>query len=128
MYIIIAQIIRIIASIFGLISDRATEPKKIYFYNSLYNIFCSVQYFLLNAIAGAITSILALFRNLLLYRYGKKLPIIILIIYLLLTAILDLTVYDGIISIIPIIGGLLYFLVLLLGLGIVGNMILETKK
>lgn len=33
-----------------------------------------------------------------------------------------------IISIIPIIGGLLYFLILLLGLGIVGNMIIETKK
>jgi len=103
MYIIIAQIIRVFGSIIGLISDKATDPKKIYFYNGIFNILCAILYFLLNAITGAITSILAIFRNILFYKYGKKLPLMVLIIYLLITTILNLTVYEGIVSLIPIV-------------------------
>ena len=100
--IIIAQVIRIIGSIFGILGDRSNDPKKLYLFNSIYNVMAGIQYFLLHAITGGITSVLTLVRNVLLYKYKKKLPIIVLIIYLLLTICLNLTAYDGIISLIPI--------------------------
>lgn len=103
MYIIIvAQVIRIIGSIFGILGDRSNNPKKIYLFNSIFNLMAGIQYFLLNAITGGITSVLTLVRNVLLYKYKRKLPIIVLLIYLIITAILDLTAFDGIVSLIPI--------------------------
>ena len=62
---ILAQIFRAISSVFEIMADRENEPKKIFVYNGIYNLFCAVQYFLLNAVTGGICSVLAIVRNIL---------------------------------------------------------------
>ena len=106
MALIFAQVFRLISSVFYLAGDRSNNKKKIYSFNAIYNFFNGIQYLLLNAITGALCSFLAILRNIFLYRYGKKVPIWSFVSYLLIVLVLNLFVYDGLISILP------FFLVL----------------
>ena len=108
MNIIIAQILRIIGSIFGIIADKSSNPKKIYWYNGIYNFINGIQYYLLNAITGAISSFIAIFRNILFYKYKKKVPWVALLIYFMIVVILNIPGYVGIISLIPILLIIIY--------------------
>lgn len=112
MNIIIAQILRIIGSIFGIIADKSDEPKKIYFFNGIYNLACSVQYFLLNAITGAISSFICIFRNIIFYKYKKKVPMSIVLVYFLITILINIPGYTGLISIMPILLTIIYTMAL----------------
>ena len=55
-----AQILRLGAAVFTMMSDKTTEKSKIFLYNGIGNLLCGIQYFLLNAITGGICCILAL--------------------------------------------------------------------
>lgn len=66
---VIAHIIRLISSLFGILADRANDIKRVYLYNAIYSFLTGVQYFLLGAITGAICSMLAIFRNYLFCNY-----------------------------------------------------------
>lgn len=115
MNIVLAQIFRLISSIFYLAGDRSNNKKKIYTCNGIYNFFSGVQYLLLNAITGAICSFLAILRNIFLYKYGKKVPIFGFITYLVIVLILNLLVYDGLITILPFFLVLFYSIALYIG-------------
>lgn len=113
--IIIAQIIRLIGSVFGLIADKSDEPKKIYLFNGVFNLANAIQYFLLGAITGAISSFIAIFRNVLFYKYKSKVPIIVILIYFLITVLLNIPGYVGLISLIPILLVIIYTIALYAG-------------
>ena len=115
MNIIIAQILKLISSIFYLAGDRSNNKKKIFTCNGIYNFFSGLQYLFLNAITGAICSFLAIIRNVFLYKFGKKVPLWGLIVYLLIVFGLNLLAYDGIITLLPILLILFYSLALYSG-------------
>ena len=102
MNLIIANIVRIIAAFFDILAANATSTKKIYVYNGIYNFLLGVQYYLLNAISGAISSFVAILRNIIFHRH-KDSSIYALIIYLIFVILINIPAYEGIISILPII-------------------------
>ena len=106
--ILMAQFFRIIGSIFSIISDKSNDTKKIFLYNSISNLFCSIQYFLLNAISGGITSIIAILRNIIFYKYKEKVTIKELLMYFLILIIFSIRSINGLVSIIPILLVIIY--------------------
>ena len=115
MNIILAQIFRLISSVFYLAGDRSNNKKKIFTFNGIYNFFSGIQYLLLNAITGALCSFLAIFRNIFLYKYGKRVPMWIFLSYLLIVLFLNLLIYDGLITILPFFLVLFYSIALYIG-------------
>lgn len=112
---ILAQFFRIISAVFEIMADRESQRKKIFLYNGIYNAFCALQYFLLNAITGGICSILAILRNFLMFYCEKKYLFFILPIYFISLILINFGSFDGIISFLPIIMVVLYTMSLFLG-------------
>ena len=108
MNLILAQIFRIIGSVFSISSDKSTNIKKIFLFNGISNVFCSISYFCMNAITGAISSILALFRNIMFYKYKEKVTIGALILYFIIIILFNLNSITGFISFIPILLVIIY--------------------
>lgn len=106
MILVLANIFRILASIFDLMAANTNNTKKIYLYNGIYNFLLGIQYYLLNAIAGAISSFAAILRNIIFQKHKNS--FYALIIYLVFTVIINIPAYDGIISILPIIMVFMY--------------------
>ncbi len=104
--ILLAQLFRIIGSICGITADKSISTKKIFIFNGLQNIFNGIQYFLLGAITGGITSLLAVARNVLFYKY--KVNIISLLLYFVVLFLFSYPSIDGFISILPILFVILY--------------------
>ena len=115
MVIFIAQIFRLISSFFYVAADKSNNKKKIFAYNGIYNFFSGIQYLLLNAITGAICSFLAIGRNIMLNKYGRKIPVWVLVIYLFVVISLNLLAYNGLISLLPILLILFYSIALYIG-------------
>lgn len=115
MNIILAQIFRLISSFFCILADKNNNKKKIFTYNGIYNFFSGIQYLLLNAITGALCSFLAILRNIILYKYNKKLPIYVIILYFIVIIGFNLMAYDGLITILPIFLILFYSIALYIG-------------
>ena len=99
--ILIAQILRVIAAVFSILSDKSTSIKKIFLYNGINNLFCSISYFCMNAITGGISALLALFRNILFYQYKEKVTIGAVLMYFLVIILFNVSSINGIISCIP---------------------------
>lgn len=99
---VVANIVRIIAAFFDILAANTTETKKIYLYNGIYNFLLGVQYYILNAIAGAISSFVAILRNIIFHRH-KSSSIYALIIYLIFVILINIPAYEGLISTLPII-------------------------
>lgn len=100
--IIIAQIFGLLAFIFNFTSTQKEEKNQILLFNGLANMMSSFQYFALGAYSGAISTIIATFRNIVFSRFKKDVPIYILIIYLVIAVGINLGNINGIISLIPI--------------------------
>ena len=98
---IVAQIFRLLSAVFGIMADRSSDTKKIYVFNGISNFLSSVQYYLLGAISGAVSSMAAILRNIIFYKSGDKKPIVALIIYLVFICLLNIPTYDGLISLLP---------------------------
>lgn len=109
---IIAQISRIIGSIFMLIADQSNDNKKILIYNGIGNLFCGIQYFLLNAITGAVCSIAAILRNIFFYDEKKRAPLIVLLIYFIFVYACGFGNYSDILSYVPVLLVIIYTLAL----------------
>ena len=107
MWLIVANIIRIIAAVFDIMAASTTETKKIYLYNGIYNFLLGVQYYILNAISGAISSFVAILRNIIFHRH-RKYSIYALIPYLIFVVVINIPAYEGIISTLPIIMVFMY--------------------
>ena len=98
---IAAQIFRIISAIFCIIADASSEKKKIFFFNGIYNFLAAVSYFMLNAIAGGIGCLVAILRNVIFYKSKNKVPLWILICYLLFVFVLTSIKINNIFDFIP---------------------------
>lgn len=111
MNIIIAQISRLIATIFALAANKTGEEKKIFIYNGLDNLFCMIQYFLLGACTGGIVCGLTIIRNILFCRF-KKPPIIILIMFLMCVYLCNFFVLSKWYTYLPMVMGTIYSIAL----------------
>ena len=99
--ILIAQILRVIAALFSILSDKAINIKKIFLYNGINNLFCGISYFCMNAITGGISAFLALFRNILFYQYKEKVTIKEVLLYFVIIILFNISSINGIVSCIP---------------------------
>ena len=108
MHIILAQVFRIIGSIFSIWSDKSNDLKKIFWLNGIANLFCGISYFCVDAITGGLSSILAIFRNVIFYKWKEKLNIIVLLIYFAILIAFNITGINGILSFIPILLVIIY--------------------
>ena len=102
MSIIFAHIMRVISSIFGVLSDKDNDETNILVLNALSNFFCGIQYFLLGAITGGITCFVAMPRNVLFYKYKNKLPFYILFTYLIILVLCNYKEVDSLLTFIPV--------------------------
>lgn len=100
--IIIAQIFGLLSFIFNFTSTQKAEKNQILLFNGLANMMSSFQYFALGAYSGAISTIIATLRNVVFSRFKDKVPVYILVIYLVIAISLNLGNITNIISIIPI--------------------------
>ena len=104
---IISQLFVIIQYFFLMMTYQSKKKKQIIFFNTLSAISAIVSFLLLGAYSGCMMSCLSLFRNYLFSRKEKNdnSKLITIIILLL---ILTIITYDGLFSLMPVIGTLLY--------------------
>ena len=105
--VVVAQIFGLITICLSFMSTKSETRNKIFFYNSVANITAAIQYALLGAWSGSLCSILAMCRNFVFKRYDKV-PIHILIIYLLILVLFNVPTVHGFISFIPVLNVILY--------------------
>lgn len=101
--IIIAQIFGLISIFFVTVANVKTKKKEILFFNGIANVFSCIQYCLLGAWTGAVSTIIAATRNAIFSRFkDNNIPLYVLIIYLIIVLIINGFIYTDIISLIPI--------------------------
>ena len=111
MQFIIAQICGGIALILTVISVQFKTKEKIIMCSILANIVVAIQFFLLNALTGAVISILNTIRCIVFYMYKKKdlkPSLIVLLIFEIIAVISGAFSWQNIWSIIPIIVTVIY--------------------
>ena len=105
--VIVAQLFGLITICLSFMSTKSETRNKIFFYNSVANITAAIQYALLGAWSGSLCSLIAMCRNFIFKRYDKV-PVRILIIYLLVLVLLNIPTVHGFISFIPILNVMMY--------------------
>lgn len=111
MLFILAQICGIIALILTVIAVQFKTKEKIVMCSVFANIVVAIQFFLLNAITGAVVSIINTIRCIIFYYYKKKdmkPSIIILLIFEIIAVVSGIMSWQNIWSIIPIIVTVIY--------------------
>lgn len=111
MLFILAQICGVIALIFTVASVQFKTKEKIVMCFVFANIAVAIQFFLLNAITGAIISIINTIRCIIFYYYkkkDKKPSLMILLIFEMVAVISGIISWQNIWSIIPIIVTVIY--------------------
>ena len=112
---VIAQIVRIAAAIFCIIADHSNNRKKMLVFNAIYNFLNGVHYALLNAITGAISSIITVLRNVIFYVFKKRVPVAVLLVYFIIVILINLGSINSPISIIPVFLVMIYSTALYIG-------------
>lgn len=114
---IITQIFAFIGIICNITAMQINKKKKILIFFSLANIAFSIHYYLLNAISGAIVCLVegieAIINNNI-EKKKKKIPIWLIIIYILIAIILSYFSYKSIIDLLAISAAFLYIVLILL--------------
>ena len=105
---ICAQIIGGLVFLLNIICHAKLTTKKVYIYNGIINGLCTVQYCLLSAWSGALCCFIALIRNIVFSKYKNKVPLYVLIIYILVVILLNYKLVHNILDIIPIINIIIY--------------------
>lgn len=108
---ILAQICGIIALVFTVISVQFKTKEQIVMCSVFANIAVSIQFFLLNALTGAIISIINTIRCIIFYYYKrkyKKPSLLVLIIFEIIAIVSGITSWQNIWSIIPIVVTVVY--------------------
>lgn len=111
MLFILAQICGIIALILTVTAVQFKTKEKIVMCSVFANIVVAIQFFLLNAITGAVVSIINTIRCIIFYYYKKKdmkPSIIILLIFEIIAVVSGIMSWQNIWSIIPIIVTVIY--------------------
>lgn len=104
----LAQLFGIVGLIILILSFQKNSKEKLLKYQVFSSLFFSIQYFCLNAISGCLMNAMTLVRNIIFRRFKNKVPIIYLIIIVILMIILSIFSYNGVISLLPTIGVILY--------------------
>ena len=99
---IIAQVVRAISAIFLIIADRSNNRKTMLIFNAIYNLLNGVQYLLLGAITGAISSFITVLRNVIFYVFKKRVPLIVLLIFFAIVIAINLSSITSPVAVIPI--------------------------
>lgn len=105
MLFILAQICGALILLFEILTLANNDKKKILNYNTLVNLFSLLQYIFLQAFTGALAISITFIRNYIFNKYNnknKKAPLYWLIILLVLLITFNITTYDGLISLIPV--------------------------
>lgn len=108
-----AQILSLVAVIIFIISVSAPTKKQILLLQTISNIFYSASYFLLNLTTTALMNGVSAIRCFVFYKYTKntkKIPFIYLTIFISLVIILGIISYQGLVSLVPIIITITYFI------------------
>lgn len=105
---IISQIFVIIQYLFFVLTYHTKTKKQILIFNTIACISSAFSFMFLSAYSGCVMSLLAVLRNYLFYKQDEKKDINNLIIVLVILAFLSIITYDGILSLMPSIGTLLY--------------------
>lgn len=108
---ILAQIVGIIVLVITVISIQFKTKEKILICQIIANILVAIQYFLLNALTGAVVSIINVIRCIIFYHYkkkDKKPSIIFLTIFIGVAIISGILTWQNGLSIIPIIATIIF--------------------
>lgn len=111
MIFILAQICGVIALILTVISVQFKTKEKIVMCSVFANLVVAIQFFLLNAITGAVISVINTIRCIIFYYYkkkDKKPSLIVLLIFEIIAIVSGITSWQNICSIIPIIVTVVY--------------------
>lgn len=108
----IAQALGICSFTTTIISSAKNSTDKVLFYNGLGNLLASLQYLLLGGYTGALCCIIAVIRNIVFSKYKDKVPVYILIIYLVLVLIINYPLIHGFIDILPVFNIMIYAIAL----------------
>ena len=108
---VLAGIIGFFAIIAWSLSIQNKDRENILIYQIAANAFYSIQYFLLGAVTAGLTNLLSIFRCLTFYFEEKirgKISLISFIIFSLLILLIGVITYESLISLIPVLCGILY--------------------
>lgn len=105
---IVAQILGTIALIILIMSFQKNNKKILLKYQIFSSLFFSLQYLCLNAITGCLMNGMTIIRNLIFYKYNKKVPVIYLIIVISAMILLSIISFNGLISLLPLLAVILY--------------------
>lgn len=111
MLFILAQICGIIALILTVISVQFKEKEKIMICMILANVIVAIQYFLLNALTGAVISLLNTIRCIVFYTYKKKNKnpsLMTLVIFEIIAILSGIVTWQDMWSLIPIVVTVIY--------------------
>lgn len=111
MLFILAQICGIIALILTVISVQFKEKEKIMICMILANVIVAIQYFLLNALTGAVISLLNTIRCIVFYTYKKKNKnpsLMTLVIFEIIAILSGMVTWQDMWSLIPIVVTVIY--------------------
>jgi len=111
MYFYIAQIIGVLITILIVGSIQQKKQKHIMLWQLIANILESIQYCLLSAFTGAVTSFLAVIRCLILFVFknkNRKPSLLFICTYSLIVVVLGALTWENLYSIIPIATTILY--------------------
>ena len=105
---IIAQVLGILTFVLNTIGHTKLTTKKVYAYNAICNGIGVLEYLLLGAFSGALCCFIACARNFVFSRYKEKVPLYVLLIYIVLVIVLNYKLVNNVFDIIPIINIILY--------------------
>ena len=103
---IYAQIFGTIAVLLMFTSYLKTSKKEYLLYQTLCNVFYTIQYYLVGGISGAGVCIITMIKSMVFYLYdnkGKNIPVYILLIFEFVVIMFGISVYTDVNSILPII-------------------------
>ena len=101
----------VIAVILYVVTLISTNKKTILVFLILSNIFYGLQYLMLNAYSGVYVCLIAIFRTLVYLKYEKsnrKIDTFPIIVFVCITIFSGIMSYNGIVSLLPIIGTCVY--------------------
>jgi len=104
----LAQLFGAIGLIILILSFQNNKKERLLKYQVFSSIFFAIQYFCLNAITGALMHAMTCIRNIIFKKYKENIPIIYLIMIVGVMIVLTIFSYNGLISILPSIGVILY--------------------
>lgn len=111
MLFVLAQVIGVIVLIITVISIQFKTKEKILICQIIANVLVALQYFLLNALTGAVVAVINVVRCIIFYYYkkkNKKPSIIFLTIFIIVAIVSGILTWQNGFSIIPIIATIVF--------------------